>query len=124
MNEMRESNDKAGSTSYLDIMDSLENIASGNSIESIVELKTPKARFSMLEMTGLVESEGYQIALFWKMEETGYYRIILVLNTRDLKYMLRIFEENGYEVLNTMNEATHDDILKERYDHLMHYINI
>jgi hypothetical protein len=124
MNEMIENEAYLiGQSNYEEIIVRLEDALKTNSSDSLIELSVPKTNFSLLELVSIIESEGYEIRLFWKNENGDSFYVAMLINSLDLKSIINTLEYRGYTILNYHNQPEYDDILKDRYDQLMKFIN-
>lgn len=113
-----------GDSNYNLIIESIEDVVFQNSINSLLELQIEKQKYRHSELVSIIETEGIQVELFWKRDLGDVFQLFLLLNSKDLRTILNTLEYRGYTILNRMNEEGYENILKERYDQLMNYINI
>jgi hypothetical protein len=106
------------------IIESLEDVLFENSVDSLLELTIEKPNYRHSDLVSIIESEGLQITLFWKRDLGDVYHLCVLINSQDLKTIINTLQYKGYSILNMRNEQGYDTILKDRYDQLMHYINI
>ena len=113
-----------GDSNYNLILESLEDVVFENAVDSLLELSIEKSNYKHSELVSIIESEGLQINLFWKRDMGDSYQLYLLINSQDLKTIVNTLQYKGYSILNMQNEQGYEGILKDRYDELMHYINI
>lgn len=111
-------------SSYKKIQESIENVMLQSSGHTLLELTIDIEKFSLSNLSSILESEGIEIELFWKQNLGAYYDLKLLLDSQDLRTVIHVLEIKGYQVLSIRNEKGYQTVLKERYDHLMHYLNI
>ncbi len=113
-----------GAITHASIVQFLQSNLNFSSIDSLLEISVKKHDYSFSEFAKIVESEGLRISLFWRNEDEDNIMITFVVNSLDLRSLISVLEAKRYTIINSFNEQGYDDILKDRYDHLMHYINI
>jgi hypothetical protein len=113
-----------GTITYSSIIQELQELDIMTSNDSLIELSIPNQRFSMVELIQLIQSENAEIRSFYKNATLDESRIILILNTRDLRPIIGALEDKDYKIVSTVNEEGYSEILNQRYHHLINYINI
>lgn len=113
-----------GDSNYDAILESLDDVLFENSVDTLLELSIEKSNYKHSEIVSIIESEGLQINLFWKRDMGDIFHLYLLINSQDLRTIINTLQYRGYTILNMQNEQGYDAILKDRYDELMHYINI
>jgi len=95
---------------------------------SIIELLVPPRDYSLQEISHIVESEKASIiGLMINIEKPDdeYMTVILKLNKRNISAIVSSFERFGYKIKSSYSNENYSlDVLKERYDALMHYLNV
>lgn len=109
---------------FQNIISRLEDVKMGHSDESLLELEIEKNKFSLTSLSHSIESEGFQILFFWKEDIFDRYKISLLINSQNLKSIIGMLENQGYTISGSINEREHDEMLHERYEHLMRFIDI
>lgn len=101
-------------------MDSVEN--SGG----LITLEMLYNNYSLVELARIVEQNNANIlsSFTQTINETGLLEVTLKVNVADLTSIIETFERFGYNIKRTYQESKHNEILKERYDALMNYLNI
>jgi acetoin utilization protein AcuB len=114
-----------GALTYSSLIDYFTENTNLESEFSIIELSIESHQYSMADIARIVESEGAQILNFTCQSDYNYDKkyLVLTINQHDLKRILGILENKGYHIENLYNEYGFNSQLKERYDHLMHYLN-
>jgi len=93
---------------------------------SIIVLDVVRKEYSMAEISQIVESENAAILSSFLSDAREITRIMVTLkiNKQDIQAIVAGFERYGYEVKASFTEQEYIDNLKERYDLLMHYLNV
>lgn len=93
---------------------------------TLLVLETDLIHYQLKDIVRILESEGINILSLWTKihPELNKIQINLHLDKNDLKNSIGIFENYKYEVLFTMNEVGYQNFIQERYDSLIHYLNI
>lgn len=93
---------------------------------SIVIIEMSKRSYSMAEISQIVESENAAIlACFLSdSEKDEAISVTLKINKKDIRSILAGFERYDYEIKASYSEEEYFDNFKERYDMLMHYLNV
>ncbi|MBX2845755.1 MAG: hypothetical protein KTR13_06020 [Saprospiraceae bacterium] len=83
-------------------------------------------KFSISEVSKIVESNGASILhLYVSMHpEAQFLQITMILNTSELQDIISSFERFRYTILYSSSSTERDDLMKERYNSLMHYLDI
>lgn len=92
----------------------------------IVVLSMQKHNYSLAEIARIVESENTIIlsAMVSSERDASTIRVTLKLNRNDLQHVLAAFERFEYDIEATFQEYLVADSLKDRYDSLIHYLNV
>lgn len=93
---------------------------------TLLVLETAILNYQLKDIVRIFESEGIQILSFWTQShiENQTIEISVHLDKNDLKNCIGIFQNYKYSVIYTMNEVGYKDFIKERYESLIHYLNI
>lgn len=93
---------------------------------SIILLETDKLNYSLGEVAQIAESEGISIisSFVTSNPDTTMLLLTLKVNTFDIGKLINAYQRYDYNILGTFTENEYVDILKERYDSLMHYLSI
>lgn len=107
----------------------LEHFTSTFSFEepgSIIVIETDRANYSMVEIAKIVEEE--QAAILTSMlsfdGNSSRVSVTLKLNKQDIGRIIASFTRYDYTIRGTFSESEYIDALQERYDSLMHYLNV
>jgi len=95
---------------------------------SIIELWIQKRNYSLAEISRIVESENASIISLFisdSSEDKSKLKVIIKIDKDDLTKIIASFERFEYEINASFTEHNdYDELLKERYDSLMHYLNV
>lgn len=95
---------------------------------SIIEIEILVKDYSLTEISRIVESEKASIiGLMVNENNTDIHKmdVIIKLNRKNISRIIASLERYGYEIKSTYSsENFSEDVLKERYDALMHYLNV
>ncbi len=93
---------------------------------AIIVVETKRNGYTMSEISQIVESENAAILSCFLSDgkDQEHLRITLKVNKFDIQFILATFERYGYEIVASFTSHEHVDALKERYDHLMTYLNV
>lgn len=97
-----------------------------NETGSIIELEIAEKDYQLSEIARIVEdSEAEIYCLYTHLNvDSSVMEVTLKVNVTDVSAMVASFERFNYTVLNVYNETEYTQDLKERYDHLMRYLNV
>jgi acetoin utilization protein AcuB len=95
---------------------------------SIVELVIQNRNYSLAELSRIVEAENAKILSVFIAEsdqDNNCMNVILKIDKQDITSIISAFERFEYEVKASYTDHNdYDDLLKERYDALMRYLNV
>ncbi len=93
---------------------------------SIVVVEMSRRSYSMAEISQIVESEGAAILSSFLSNASDIEKIIVTIkiNKLDIRSIIAGFERYSYEVKASYTEQEYYDNLKDRYDMLMHYLDV
>jgi len=93
---------------------------------AILVLETRRTAYTMSEIAQLVESENASMIFCFLSDgkDTEHLRITIKVNKMDVHHLLATFERYGYDIVASFTSSDHIDTLKDRYDHLMTYLNV
>lgn len=93
---------------------------------AIIVVETKRMAYSMSEIAQIVESENVSIVSCFISDgkDIDHIRVTIKLSKMDVQRVAATFDRYGYEVIASFTPIEHDDILKDRYDHLMSYLNV
>lgn len=89
-------------------------------------LEMPFINYSLSEIARLAESNNAIIMnIFTALSENGYMvEVYLKFNIIDLTHLIATYERFDYKVKSYFHHSEITDIYKDRYDQLMHFLNI
>lgn len=92
----------------------------------LITLEMPYNNYSLVELARIVEQNNANIlsSFTQTINETGLLEVTLKVNVADLSSIIETFGRFGYNIKRTYQESKHNEILIERYDALMNYLNI
>ena len=78
------------------------------------------------DIARIVESNGAHIlSLYFNVDtETGKHAVTLKVDSTEIKHIVATFERYEYSVKAFFQESDMGEIIKDRYDSLMNYLNI
>jgi CBS domain-containing protein len=93
---------------------------------SIIVLKTRKRDYSLAEISRIIEMENATIlsSFLTKSPDSDDILVTLKLNVQDLQRIIATLERYDYTIKATFAETEYIDSLKERFDSLMHFLNV
>lgn len=95
-------------------------------IGGIFIIEVAANNYSLAEIARLVESNKASILSIAtaKMTDIDTIQVTVKVNTLDLTYILATLERYEYNVTHIFHQAEQIDQLKDRFDSLMHYMNV
>lgn len=112
------------SKSLLDIFNSFSFVTEKG---GIFILEVDIQDYSLAEITRIIESNKssvLSVATSSVLNSIDKINVTIKVSTIDLTYILASLERYEYNIVSVFHKAEQIDQLKERYDALMHYINI
>lgn len=93
---------------------------------SIVVLEVLRHDYSLAEISRIVESEGAVIlsSFVRSFEGTNRMEVTIKVNSQSIAATLATLERFNYKVMASFNEKQLTDGLRERFDHLMNYLDV
>jgi predicted transcriptional regulator len=115
-----------GSIVIEDMMKSLAELLSVNQTGCILQLQVSRYDYSLATIARIVESEGAKILSSVVREDSLNDKLLISIKTNTLETarLVATFERYDYVVSATYNDEGYQDILKDRYDSLLNYLNI
>lgn len=97
-----------------------------NETGGIFVLEMPEHNYSLAEIARLVESNNASILAIatTQIPGTGLLQVTVKVNVLDLSFIIATLERFEYNISHIFHQAEQVDQLKERYDALMHYLNV
>lgn len=114
-----------GAITYASIIHYLQDHSDISHDSAALKLVVPSYQYSLAELSRISESENNRIVSLnthWINMET--IELDLVFQTNDLKRIIGILENKGYQVVQMYNENDLHNHLLSRYENLMTYLNI
>lgn len=93
---------------------------------SIIVLEMGRHDYSLAEIARIVEGEGAVIlsSFLQSFAESNRIEVTIKLNAQQINSILATFERFNYEIKASFNEVELQNVLRERYDSLINYLNI
>lgn len=93
---------------------------------SIIVLEMAKSAYSLAALSQIVESENGVILSTFITADPNSSRVLVTIkiNKQDISAIIAAVQRYGYEVHSTYSESDYYDVLKERYDLLMNYLDV
>jgi CBS domain containing-hemolysin-like protein len=93
---------------------------------SIIVVETSKRGYSLSEIARIVESENASVlsAYISTPMDAATVDVAIKVNAQNINAILATFERFGYEVKAAYREDEYSDVLRERYDSFMAYLNV
>lgn len=93
---------------------------------AILVVETKRTAYSMSEVAQIVESENASMISCFLSDgkDIDHIRITIKVSQMDVHHILATFERYGYDIIASFTSSDHIDTLKDRYDHLMTYLNV
>jgi len=117
-----------GSITQQDIFQYFGDIFTFEFPGSIIELEVPIKDYSLSKISQIVESESASIiGLLINDSDVNDSKmdVIIKLNKQNISSIIATFQRYGYIIKTSYSTDNYsEDILKERYDALMHYLNV
>jgi len=92
----------------------------------ILILEVNKLQYSLHEIVRIIEAENIKIIniLTYNTSSPETIHVLIKLNSDELHHLISSFERFNYHILATFKEHDYQNFLKDRYDSLIHYLNI
>ena len=114
-----------GAYSYQSLIHYFQDHMSLSLDSAILVLEISSYQFSLAELARVIESEGNKILTFHsRYLNLNTIELTLSFQDNDLKRIIGILENKGYQVTNYFNETGVYDYLKTRYENLLTYLNV
>ncbi len=93
---------------------------------SMIIIETQQNNYSLAEISKIIESNGASILHQYTSShpDSQLIQITMILNTIQLNDIIASLERFKYSVLYYSSSTEREDLMKERYDSLMHYLEI
>lgn len=95
-------------------------------IGGILVLEVAAHDYSLAEIARLVESNKAAVLSTFtsRLKDTDRIQVTVKVNTLDLTYIIATLERYNYTISYIFHQAEQVDQIKERYEGLMHYLNV
>lgn len=119
-------NNYVGIITLSDLVKKFAEITSADNPGGVIILEVNNNDYSLTEISNIVESNDAKIlsVCVTTFPESTKLEISLKLNKMDITSVLQTFYRYNYNVTATFYEEEDNDVLKERFDSLMNYLNI
>lgn len=93
---------------------------------SILVIETDRIQYSLAEIARIVEEEGGVIlgSFLTRVEDSTRIQVTIKINQNSIARIIASLERFDYYIKGTFTEDDFEDVLKDRYDALMHYLNV
>jgi acetoin utilization protein AcuB len=115
-----------GLVSQNDLLRYFAQTASFTEQGAVLVLQMARRDYSLSTIAHIVEDEDVKIlsAFVTSDSDPEYVELTLKLDRTDLSRVIASLERHEYDVKETFGELERSDFMHERYDALMHYLNI
>ena len=93
---------------------------------SILVIETDTINYSLAEIARIVEGEGGSILVTFltRMEDSTKIQVTLKINQMSVQRIVASLQRFDYQIKGAFTENDYEDIIKDRYDSLMSYLNV
>jgi len=115
-----------GLVKHSDVIDSFVKFNAFSDPGGILVLEINSIDYSLLAITQIVESEGTRVLASYVslQKDTKKMSVTLKLNIIELAPLIATFERYDYAVVASYQEKGNDAFLQDRYESLLHYLNV
>lgn len=116
-----------GSITRENLIDLLSELSNAEASGSIIVLEVIPQDYSLVDISRIIESNNARVLnLFTRIDkETSRLLVILKLDIEDASPVIRSFERFNYTVLyHFMEKGMVDELLQQRMNELLHYMNL
>lgn len=116
-----------GSITLSKLIEKLTELCSADSAGSVIVLELYPQDYSLAEIARIVESNNAHILNLFSStdKDTGRLQITIKIDLEDASPVIRSFERFNYIVLyHFMEKGMIDDVLQQRMNELLHYMNM
>lgn len=109
------------------LLDALSELCNADATGSVIVLEMLPQDYALSEIARLIESNNAHVLnlLSYTDKDTGRLILTIKIDLEDASPVIRSFERFNYTVLyHFMEKGMVDDVLKQRMDELIHYINM
>lgn len=93
---------------------------------SVIVLEVSRRGYSLAEIARIVESENAAVlnAFITSSFDGSTVEVTIKVNTQNDRFIIATLERFGYEVKAAYREESYTDVLRERFDSFMTYLNV
>lgn len=115
-----------GLISQTDLLRFFAHTASFTEQGAVLLLQMPRRDYSLSTISRIIEEENVKIlsAFVTSSPDPEFVELTLKLDRSDLARVIASLERHDYDVKETFGELERSDFMRERYDALMHYLDI
>ena len=115
-----------GGVTYKTIIERMAEETSASIKGGIIEIETETKNFSPALITGISENNSLKVmSLLTRPKDRETMRAIIKLNGQDTTSVIQGLERRGYNVKNVyQGDSKYSDLLEERYNALLSYMNV
>lgn len=119
-------NNYLGVITLPDLVENFSKITAADNPGGIIILELNNNDYSLTEISNIIESNDAKVLSMFiiTFPDSTKLEITIKLNKIDIRSVLQTFSRYNYRVTATFHEEEDNDILKERFDSLMNYLNI
>jgi acetoin utilization protein AcuB len=109
-----------------DLLQAFASMGSFTEPGSIIVVETSKRGYSLSEIARIVESENASVLSSYISTpmDADTVEVAIKVNAQNINAILATFERFGYEIKASYREDEYADILRERFDSFMAYLNV
>lgn len=109
-----------------DLLRAFAQMASFTEQGAVLVLQMPRRDYSLSTVSRIIEEENIKIlsAFVSSTADPETVELTLKLNRTELSRAIASLERHEYEVKETFGDLERNDLIRERYDSLMHYLNL
>jgi len=121
-----EENEFLGTIGIPQLLSALANFSGANETGAVIVLEMERSRFSISEISRIVESDG-SVILHLNIiikPDTALLQVTLHLNKKEISVIIAAFERYEYTVSYYSGEELFENEIEINYRHLMNYLDI
>jgi acetoin utilization protein AcuB len=123
---VNESNEFIGSIGGQQLLAAIANFSGANETGAVIELEMERSRFSISEISRIVESDGAVILHLnvTSKPELALLIVTISINKREISTIIAAFERYDYTISYYAGEELFENEIDINYKHLMNYLDI
>ncbi len=123
---VNESNEFLGTIDSFRLLSALGNFAGANETGAVIVLEMERAKFSISEISRIVESDGSVILHLNVIikPDTSLLQVTIHLNKKEISVIVAAFERYDYTITFYSGEELFENEIELNYKHLMNYLDI